>query len=116
MDKDRPKGCQNYFTTNFLSKLYKDKPFSLAAVQGERGNRTQTRTNTKVIDPNNMCVDVLANLKHLCIKKSKETITRYGQYWWWLPKHKMGVKFDDMYMKHPYNKHDEWELKKKRKR
>ena len=74
-------------------------------------NRTQTRNNTnnKGSDPNNIYVERLNNIESWRVKKSKDKITRYGQDWYWFPKHKMKGKFDGMYMYHPNNKHDEWD-------
>ena len=75
--------------TTCLSKLERKKQYILVTVQGGGVNITQTFTNTKGREPNNTYVEGLNNLESWRVNKSKDNITRYGQYWYWYPKHNM---------------------------
>ena len=75
--------------TTRLYKLDKIKTSVLVTVQGEGGNKTQNRTNTKGRDPNKIYVQLINNIQSCRVNKSKDNITRYGQYWYWLPKQNM---------------------------
>ena len=84
-----------------------DKIYILARIQGRGGNRTQNPTKTKRREPNKSYVEGLHNLESWRVNKSKDKITRDGQYWWLCPKHKIEGKFDGIYMKYTANKNDE---------
>ena len=45
--------------------------------------------------------EIFSNLEPLHVKKPKYKIIKYGQYWWFYPKHNVGGNFYCMYMKHP---------------
>ena len=84
-----------------MSKLEGNKTSILVTAQEGGGNRTQTCTNTKGSDPNKIYVGGLNNIESWRVNKSKDNITRYGQDWYWCPKHDMEGKFDVMYMNYP---------------
>ena len=76
-----------------MSRLYINITYFLAEAQGGGGNVIKTRTNTKGRDPNNIYVGGPNNIESWIVKKSKDKITRDGQYWWCYPNHKMKGKF-----------------------
>ena len=88
-----------------MSKLDKIKTYVLATIRIGEGNITQTRTNTKGREPNNIYVEGINNHEYWRVKRPTDKIKRYGQYWYWCPNTNMKGNFDVIYMKHPANKY-----------
>ena len=78
-----PKDAKSLALTTYLSKLEENKTSSVGTVQGGECNRNQTPIKTKVRYHNKSYVEGLKNIESWRFNKSKEKITRYGQYWWW---------------------------------
>ena len=72
-----------------MSKLEGNKTSVLVTFQGGGGNITHTCTNNKGRDPNKIYVEGLNTLEYRRVNKSKDNIIRYGQDWYWCPKHNM---------------------------
>ena len=93
------KDAKIFTLTTSLYRLEK-KSSVLATVQGGGGNITQTRTNSYGRDPNMSYIEGINNLEYWRVKKSRENIIRYGQNWWWSPKHKTEGKSNGVYINH----------------
>ena len=58
------------------------------------------------MDPMKIYFDGLSYLEPWRINRSKDKITRDGQYWCWCPNRNIDGKFNGMYMNHTSNKHN----------
>ena len=79
-NKTDPKDGKIITLTNHLSKLKEKNTSVLVTFQRGGGNTTQTHTNNIVKETKNSYVEGLNNLESWRVNKSKDDITRDGQY------------------------------------
>ena len=46
------------------------------------------------------------------MKKTTESVERYGKKWYWCPKHVVPGTYDGLYVTHKPEDHDEWKRKR----